>query len=288
MTNGFKELSATELAAALEEVLMPSLVAALRGRSAGHCMRVLDLDDDLAVRLCARLRAEVPQSQVAVLSASYRGDLPPGLTVTSSKLVELRNPTHDGRLRPPLLVFVPAELRTSAEDSFGIATFEELRHDDVYETLASQLLQEMPTALRGAILECLARLTDARDPWPFADSVARARYLLTAKLNGGESELYGASLFELGLVPDFELMTDPTRSAQRISRNRECVQRLTWSGKTERGRVGDLGLSDTSLRCELGTFLSEAGSESPRQWASRIVLDRSLRSLAFDRMSLTI
>ena len=52
--------------------------------------------------------------------------IPPDLTVTSTKLVELRNPLADNTLRPPLLVFIPSDLRAAAEDSFGVATFEEV------------------------------------------------------------------------------------------------------------------------------------------------------------------
>lgn len=283
MINGFKEITPADVAAALEGALLPSLVAVLKNRSPGHCMRILDLDDELAVRLCARLRAEVPQAQTVVLTTTNRSDLPPQLAVTSSKLVELRNPKQDGTLGPPLLVFVPAQLRTSAEDSFGIATFEELRHGDVYETLKHQLLGEIPLPLRGAVAECLSRLVDADGPWPFADALASVRFLLTAKLNGGTADVYGASLFELGLVPDFDLLTDTSRAAQRIARNRECVQKLTWSAKTERGRVGELGLANAPVRDSLGTFLADAGVEDPRQWTKRIVLDRQLRPLAFDR-----
>ncbi len=57
------------------------------------------------------------------------------MAVTSTKLVELRNPLPNDELRPPLLVFVPNDLRASAEDSFGVATFEEVSIDGAYAEL---------------------------------------------------------------------------------------------------------------------------------------------------------
>ena len=69
--------------------------------------------------------------------------------MTSTKLVELRNPDATGELRPPLLVFVPPGTHASAEDSFGVATFEEVPLGDVYGELAARLLAELPPDLRA-------------------------------------------------------------------------------------------------------------------------------------------
>ena len=109
------------------------------------------------------------------------------------------------------------------------------------------------------------------------------RFLLTGKVNGGDPEAYGGALYEIGLVPDFDLLQDPAKTPQRLARNRDCVAKLTWSPKSERGRVLDLGLSQRAFRNQLGTFLAEAGLEEPRSWSRRIVMDRSLWPLAFNR-----
>ena len=68
MSAGFQELSTTHLTNELENVAVPLLVEQLRTRVAGHCMRVSDLDTELMVRLCARLRAELPNTTVVVLT----------------------------------------------------------------------------------------------------------------------------------------------------------------------------------------------------------------------------
>ncbi len=283
MSQGLRELQAYDIAAELEKVLIPALSERLRSRGPGHCMRVSDLELDLMVRLCGRLRAEVPAATVVVLRNGHTAGLPESLSVTSTKLVELRNPLSDGTQRPPLLVFVPNDVRAAAEDSFGVATFEDVPVGDVYAELSEQLLRELPGGIRGALLEGLRRIQNGGAPWPFADSVSVVRYLLTAKVNGGDSEAYGGAVYELGLVPDFELLQDPTKTPQRLTRNRECVGKLTWSPKSERGRVLDLGLSQRAFRNQLGGFLADAGLEDPRAWTRRIVMDRTLWPLAFNR-----
>jgi hypothetical protein len=284
MTTGLRELGSYDLTSELERLLLPFFVTLLHSRGPGHCMRVPDLELDLMVRLCGRLRAEVPGATVVILGDNARnGSIAGELAVTSTKLVELRNPYHDGALRPPLLVFVPNDLRAAAEDSFGVATFEEIHLGNVYSELRERLLAELPSAMRGAIVESLHRLDDEEDRWPFADPVSVVRFLLTAKVNGADPEAVGAALYELGLVPDIELLADPARAPQRMLRNRDCVAKLTWSSKSERGRVLDLGLSNRGFRNRLAEFLVEAGLEDPRAWTRRIVLDRSLWGLAFNR-----
>lgn len=280
MSQGLRTVQPHDIAAELEVELFPRLTQLLRSRGPGHCMRLTDLDRDLMVRLCSRLRAEVPEAQVVILG-NGQSSTPPPLTVTSTKLVELRNPLPDGTLRPPLLVFIPNDLRAAAEDSFGIATFEDVPVGDVYHRLRDRLIKDLPAGIRGAIAEGLRRLED--EAWPFADPLAVVRYLLTARLNGNDPEAVGAGLFELALVPDFELLSDATKAPARIARNCASVKTLTWSPHSERGRVLELGLKKGTFRAQLGEFLAEVGVEDPRDWTRRIVLDRNYWKFAFHR-----
>lgn len=281
MSQGLRTIQPHDLACELEAELFPRLAELLRSRGRGHCMRLTDLDRDLMVRLCGRLRAEVHEAQVVILGSGH-STTPPTLTVTSTKLVELRNPLPDGALRPPLLVFIPNDLRAAAEDSFGIATFENVPVGDVYARLRARLVSELPAAIRGAVAESLRRLEE-ESAWPFAEPLAVVRFLLTAKLNDGDPEAVGAGLFEIALVPDFELLTDPTKAPTRIARNRDAVRSLTWSARSERGRVLELGLKKGPFQAQLGEFLTDAGVEDPREWTRRIVLDRACWKFAFHR-----
>jgi DNA phosphorothioation-dependent restriction protein DptH len=284
MSQGLRTVQPHDLAAELEQELFPRLAELLRSRGRGHCMRLTDLDSDLMVRLCGRLRAEVAEAQVVILDSGH-SSTPRTLTVTSTKLVELRNPLPNGALRPPLLVFIPNDSRAAAEDSFGIATFENVPVGDVYARLRARLLGELPGAFRGAIAEGLRRL-EGDESWPFAEPLAIVRFLLSAKLNGGDPEAIGAGLFELALVPDFELLNDATKAPARIGRNCDCVRTLTWSPRSERGRVLELGLKKGAFQTQLAELLADSGVEDPREWTRRIVLDRACWQFAFHRWEL--
>ena len=279
MSGGFRALPASDLARSLEEMLLPRLTDALHDRAPGHCMRVSDLGPDLMVALATGLRSQAPSANVHVLSDDTKPD--DDLHISSTKLVELRNPRADGSLRPPLCVFLPANLRTSAEDSFGKATFEEFTVGDAYATLRQQLLKRVPSTLHGYVRDYLRLLEERR--WRWAGSAAQVRYLLCAQANGNDGEAFGGALYELGLVPDFKLFDDPPAAYGRVSRNQECVASLTDGDTSVLGRVLDLELTNPGLRRRLAEYLGDTGVEDPVAWTRDVVLDRKNWDLSFDK-----
>jgi len=278
---GLTELTTTDLNAALENVLLPEFLDVLSRRTAGHCMRVTDLDRDLMLRLCGALRSRNTGATIVILADDALRAQAPEFSVSSTKLVELRNPLPNDELRPPLLVFVPNDLRASAEDSFGVATFEDLPVRDVYDKVIDALKDELPPSFRQAINVALDTLE--AEKWPYADSAGIARLLLTAKHNEFDASTFGAALYEVGLVPDFDWLENPDRAAARLNRNLECVRTITWSTRTERARALDLGLADAAYCRRLGEFFSAATLSNPRDWAKKIVVDPGNWPLAFNR-----
>ncbi|MGP4097186.1 methylation-associated defense system ATP-binding protein MAD8 [Nonomuraea sp. KM90] len=285
MSNGLRELRDDDLDAALEAALTPRLTGILEARQAGHCMRITDLGAALAIRLCRRVRAAVSHNaQVYVLGESP--DVPAEVGVSSTKLVELRNPDARGRQRPPLLAFVPPGTHASAEDSFGIATFEELNLGDVYHDLAGRIRRELPLELGYGIDSLFTALNDQK--WAYSESYARARYLLTIRLNENDPVAAGAALFELGLIPDFDLFKDPAQVLTRAARNVRQMQILNRHESSERSRVIELQLSDTDFQSKLAAFVVGVGLEDPREWTRRIVVDRANWRLAFQHWPLRV
>lgn len=281
MSQGLREPTPDEINQALESVLLPRLVQALNSHEAGHCMRLSDLERDLIIRLCGALRSEVPGANVVILADYALQQQAPQFAVSSTKLVELRNPLPNDELRPPLLVFVPNEVRAAAEDSFGVATFEEISLDGVYGELRAQLLGRVPANIRADISACLARLQQSH--WKYASDIAIVRFLLTAQYNDFDPQAFGAALFELGLVPDFELLAQPERAPARVQRNRDCVERLTWSTRSERARALELELDNPAFCQQLGEFFSIVGLDNPTRWTRQIVMDRNRWPLAFNK-----
>ncbi|MCC5841968.1 MAG: ATP-binding protein [Opitutales bacterium] len=283
--HGLEPLSNEEFDLALGAVLTERLLALVKARAPGHCMRVSDLSGSLMRRVAAELsRTLGAEAQVYMLVGDQEAR--DALAITSTKLVELRNPLPDGRQRPPLLVFVPGDLKASAEDSFGVATFETVDVRDIYQELFKRTLEQFPTSLRTALEELLK--VPAQRAWQWADTVNQARFLLTIRKNGYEDEVVGASLYELGLIPDLRLLPHAAEASGRLSKNLECVSRLTHSARTERGKVLELGLSteneaEKQLVRDLGDYFIRAGLEDPRHWNAPLALDPSKWRLTFDK-----
>ena len=89
-------------------------------------MRVDDIPAVLMISLCSRLREAAPGYHVFVLRADGATSVPDDLAITATKLIEIRNPDSERHVRRPMLVFVPQEARTAAEDSFAPSTFEQV------------------------------------------------------------------------------------------------------------------------------------------------------------------
>lgn len=283
-TTGLAETTPKDLREALEGVLVPRLAKLVGGRTAGHCMRVTEVEAELAAQLVRRLRGALgPDATVCLLGSanSLAPDQPfHDVSVTSTKLVELRNRTEgEGVLPGPLLVFVPPGMRVSAEDSFGIATFEEVPLGDAYGQLAEYLLDQVPDRLRQGVDELLAALRDRSDRRMVDRTVAM--YLLTLQANEYREQVAGAAVFRFGLVPDFDLFADPTLVRERVERNRGLVDKLTGSTRSERQRVLDLGLNDADFTARLAGFATRCGLEDPVAWTRRIVVDRENWGLSF-------
>ena len=279
MGNAFTKLPQDKLNTAVAGLLCPRINKILGDRGLGHCMRVTDLEDDIMETVCKELCRIRPDGKIFILGSHDQEGMP--FRVTSTKLVELRNPDANGELRKPLLVFIPTSLRTSAEDSFSVATFEELTFTAIYEDLVNWLLDQLPVTLVNYTRDLFRILSE--EGWFFADDLSRARYLLTALENGIDGETLGASLYELTLIPDFKLFADPGTINGKIRRNLDNVRNLMTSHKSMRGRIADLGLSDKALESQLFTYFEQYDVQEPETWTPTIATDKSWWSISFDK-----
>src|ERR1017187_799222 len=160
MSQEFRRITPEDVNDHLRVVIEEQLSEIILARQPGHCMRVGDLDSSVMLDVGRKLSGTFGlAAQIHVLSRQPKNDDP--LLITSSKLVELRNPPTGGEQRPPLLVFVPNELRTSAEDSFAEATFEQISVAEAFPRLRDRLTQQLPSAFRSIVSEIL-RLIEER------------------------------------------------------------------------------------------------------------------------------
>ena len=279
LSNTFNELTKDKLNEAITSILCPQIHYILNNRGVGHCMRIMDLEEGIMMAVCQEIRKQQIDVNVHILA----GEAIPqeAYFITSTKLVELRNPLPDGSLRPPLLVFIPASLRTSAEDSFGITTFEELSFSGLYHDLITSLLERVPATLVGHVRDIFTFLDEEK--WPYSDDLFKARYLLTALKNGIDGETLGASLYELTLIPDFKLFKDTSLVRTNIQKNLECVHQLMNSHKSVLGRILDLSLCDVEVTNYLHSFFEQYEIHEPEIWTKSVVLDKKNWAISFDK-----
>jgi hypothetical protein len=277
MSQGIQPVRDVDVNRSLEGVLLPRLAQMLHGKQAGHCMRVGDLPAELMSSLCRRLREAAPDCEIHLLSETSQSNL----CINAGKLIELRNPKEDGSLRPPLLVFVPAEIRAAAEDSFGVATFEDLDLADVFPEHERQLLSGMTNGMPAKVAEIIRTLRESG--WAWVTDQAIARFLLAIKINGNTPDLIGAALCELGLVPDFHLCDPGVDYVKRLRRNLEAMEILIRSDKSERLRALDLGLANQEFAKGLSGFLAGRTLDNPTLLARKLAYDRGNWKFSFDK-----
>ncbi len=279
MQTGFVQIGNREITQVVAELLLPRLLEAIATRAPGHCMRVFDLDQALIEQLAEDLRQSAPGAAIHILSDDPNavGDL----YVSSTKLVELRNPLPDGSLRPPLCVFVPPGTKASAEDSFGVATFEDFAVGSIYQDLKQQLILKVPGENQSRIRELLDYLSSV--DWPWGGPLNQIRYLVAVSQNGFGDESLGAFLPELGLVPDFRLAESASTILPKFKKNLDCVRLITSADRTIRTAVLDLDLEDLSFKQKLAEYLLSFGTENPIVWTRAVLSDQKNWELSFDK-----
>lgn len=258
-----------ELYALLVEQMRPRLLRALEEAGTGQRLRVTSLPEQVMSGLCEGLQGD-SRWIARVLSGATGG---PAWQATATKLIELRNV-----LEEPLLVFIPPGLRTAAEDSLDIATFNELSLSALAEDLVAVLLSRVDAPLRGPVTEALAYLRQEGHVRNYDQEV---EYLLTTELNGGGAVAAGGALYVFGLLPDFQLFTRG-RAIFWLSRNIKASEQLA-GGQPLQTAVLRLPIKPNTLQARLFAFLRTRRRGDVRSWALDIAQDHSSRELALDR-----
>jgi len=239
----------------------------------GHCLRVSNLPESVMQELCADLNANHPGADVVLLLGPWQKAQTPW-QVSATRLIELRNAETR-----PLLVFVPPGIKTAAEDSFDVSTFQEIELEEIPRRLRQEL--------RGRLSEDLQALTD--QTLAYLGNVERlisdddvVRYYLTLLGNGATREAAGGAIYQLHLVPDFCLYEVTDRIKQRLERNASAVRILVENANPLLGRIHALKLKPDTIQASLYSFLRGQPLDGVSLWGATIATDPQRRSLAFD------
>ncbi len=204
----------------------------------GHCMKVVGLPLDVLESLYDRLKALNLSLQIFILSENNEGDR----YISATKLIELRND-----LTLSILVLIPVNVSTAAEDSYGNATFKELSIAHLNQRLLNKLMFEVQS--NDIIREILGFTKEGFSQQKILD------YLLYVIENGQSKEAIGKGLFILGLLPDADIAKDSTLVRRRLSINNESVTQMVDYSKQINDRIDALPLLPNTLQRELAMFL---------------------------------
>lgn len=214
----------------------------------GHCMKITGLGLSELEFLWDLIQKKYSNVTTFIVSDDFLTDK---RFITATKLIELRN-----KQEAPLLVLIPSNSRTSAEDSYGNATFKEISLEGIEQRLKDQLIKDIP-AEYGAILknEILGYLNFNQ-----IDAANVINYLLSLEENGYSKESIGNQLYLLDLIPDSALLNDNEKIRSRLKFNSESIELLSSFNKPLYDRIAELPLGPNSLQKDLVDFLKVENS----------------------------
>lgn len=125
----------------------------LQAAKPGHCMKITGLALKELRVLLPLLRPLNDNLEVYILSETEKGNE----FIHATKLIEMRNNPDKA-----VLILVPSNSRTSAEDSYGDATFQNLSAADLHLSFYYKLVNELPDKRNicgNRCATCLMRLS---------------------------------------------------------------------------------------------------------------------------------
>ena len=262
----------------LVESVQAELASFLRNAEPGQCSRISTLPRKTMIEVCQRLRILDVNADIFLLDENPTESW----QATSTKLIELRN--NEER---PLMVFIPAGTRTSANDSIDISTFVEVPLPHILEQMKERLFQTMSgqtlTNL-GQARNILQRVKEIDPGRKFLTPETEIRYYISYKENGGSHAALGGSLYQLGLFPDFELANDPGRIAARLATNQETVIKIQDPRESLLVRLHNLNLVPNTIQTDLYNLLRYTSTGRSQTWTTKIATDPQYNHLSFDKL----
>ncbi len=206
----------------------------------GHCLKITGLALPELQTLIGNIRMVNPNMLVYILSDDLKG---PDY-ISATKLIELRNTAT-----APLLMLIPAGSRTSAEDSYGDATFRNLNVAELQGSFLDKLIDEIPDDKKGYWLALLPLINELKIPHELV-----VNYLLYVDDGHYEPEVWGDGLFLLGMLPDEKLFDDDKNVRWRFCFNHNICSELSDFSDPPADRVRRLPIKPQTIQKELVDF----------------------------------
>src|SRR6218665_861713 len=117
---------------------------------AGHCMKITGFGNNELLYLWDELSEKYPSINTFIVSEENTGKH----YISATKLIEFRN-----QQEKPLLVLIPSNSRTAAEDSYGNATFKEISLEGIEIKLKEKLIAKIPLDKKRTIQSVFSYLS---------------------------------------------------------------------------------------------------------------------------------
>ncbi len=222
-----------------------SYSSVIKNAPKGHCMKITGLPMARLKNLLPLLRPMNPALDIYILSETEKG----ADYIHAGKLIELRNDPDKA-----VLILVPADNSTAAEDSYGDATFQNLAVSELQESFKDALLFKMPQSKRYVYDQVMDLATELKPTLPQI-----INYILYTELNGYTDEAFGNGIFLFALLPDSKLLEDVNKMRRRFMLNLEKVSLpLADFSATPADRIAALPLKRNTVQRELMRYISES------------------------------
>lgn len=250
----------------LKDALLSHLQGYVANAEPGHCVRIDDIDHDLALDLGSTLAADLPHVAVNVLRSEPRH----GLEIRPERAIELRN-----RKAAPCLLLVPVGEGHAASSLDN--SFQRVPVLAAYQSVEGRLLEAIEEPRLRDVVRRNKRWLRSHHAESWAEFLAEL-------CENPHMVTFGRNLWRVGLIPD--LGDEPEL---RLERNRLAVRTLSRPSRPaasidERLTAG--GMQEGAWRVPIRRFCEQRGAHlaNPRIWGQEIAEHHP--ELSFDKWRL--
>lgn len=215
----------------------------LINKEPGHCAQVTDLSLEVMKKASIELNAIGAGKIESYVLAANDVVVMERWEIQATKLVERRNAEEK-----IVVIFIPHNLKTAAEDSFDIATFEPIScysvYDDVKEILQHEVIQQFLGPERLAFEQAIVII---ERNWKIPSSLDWSLYYLAVMNEKYTVESVGKNLPYLYLLPDQQLLIQGTFKA-RIEKNILTMEGLRNVSKSIQNRVDSINTKNKDIK----------------------------------------
>lgn len=234
----------------------------LTNAKSGHCMKITGLGLNELEFLWEIINEKYPKINTYIISEDNVGNV---RYISATKLVEHRNKNE-----APLLILIPSNSRTAAEDSYGNATFKEISLEGIENKLKEDLIKKLPETIAPIIKSEILNYLNSSEK----STVSIIKYLLALEEEGYSNESIGNNLYLLNLVPDSKLIEQPEKVRSRLNFNLESVNLLSSFGKPLYDRIAELPLEPNTLQKELVSFIKAENQARNAEEICRLIYQK--------------